>query len=186
MTDIPEMDTAQLLDLLGTTASRLESDDLPGLAKMHGWALALAQADGPVQAQATTLGAQLEALILGAVDDAETALAEVRAAVAELTGECDDSDPTPTDESSAEPNAIAQPPQSADTESAGPPPHSPAGRICAALRKVGPTDLPELAELHSQCQALAEKTRRGRTIRTARSVQSGRGCTREHHPRYGG
>jgi two-component system chemotaxis sensor kinase CheA len=158
MTDIPEMDTAQLLDLLGTTASRLESDDLPGLAKMHGWALALAQADGPVQAQATTLSAQLEALILGAVDDAETALAEVRAAVAELTGECDDSDPTPTDESSAEPNAIAQPPQSADTESAGPPPHSPAGRICAALRKVGPTDLPELAELHSQCQALAEKT----------------------------
>jgi RNA polymerase sigma factor for flagellar operon FliA len=101
MTDIPEMDTAQLLDLLGTTASRLESDDLPGLAKMHGWALALAQADGPVQAQATTLSAQLEALILGAVDDAETALAEVRAAVAELTGECDDSDPTPTDESSA-------------------------------------------------------------------------------------
>jgi hypothetical protein len=185
MTDIPEMDTAQLLDLLGTTASRLESDDLPGLAKMHGWALALAQADGPVQAQATTLSAQLEALILGAVDDAETALAEVRAAVAELTGECDDSDPTPTDESSAEPNAIAQPPQSADTESAGPHRTAPPGASAPRCVRSGrPIFLNWL-----NCTRNARpspKNRRGRTIRTARSVQSGRGCTREHHPRYGG
>jgi len=82
-----------LIERLSQTVRRIDQDDLSGLAKMHGWCQALAErcaetgdTSGALSARARALLGQLEALILGEVEDAGQAFAAVAAAVSELAG----------------------------------------------------------------------------------------------------
>ena len=89
----PQEHTAEsLVSQLAETVQRVDQDDLSGLAKMHGWCQALAEAcssgavpEGEnVGKQAKSLLGTLESLILGEAEDAARALATVVDTVAEL------------------------------------------------------------------------------------------------------
>ena len=85
--------TGLLVSQLSETINQIDENDLCGLAKMHGWCEALADAcfaddvpeSEPVGDRARSLLGELESLILGEVEDAGQVFAAVIESVAELS-----------------------------------------------------------------------------------------------------
>ena len=105
MSDEPRVDVQTLIRQLAGSVGGIEPDDLPVLAKMHGWCQQLceqlAESDDPqsgaIREMTRTLAGQLEALILGEADDPAAALDQIRQAVEALAGEAgiDAGEPSP-------------------------------------------------------------------------------------------
>jgi two-component system chemotaxis sensor kinase CheA len=94
-TQIQSPEEAQsLVSRLFETVTRIDSDDLSGLAQMHGWCETLVEIHSQNQAavspevfaRAGKLTHDLEALILGEVQSAAEAFAQITAAVKEIAG----------------------------------------------------------------------------------------------------
>lgn len=87
-------DVQETIEQLSQAVGEVETDDLAGLAKMHGWCEILVEETGPDAAQpcptvfetASALTHNLEALILGECGDPAQALAAVAESVAGLSG----------------------------------------------------------------------------------------------------
>ncbi len=94
MSDEPRVDAETLIRQLAESVQAVEPDDLPVLAKMHGWCQQLseqlADADDPqaqaIRSQACELGKQLEALILGETEDPAATLSQIQQLTQTLAG----------------------------------------------------------------------------------------------------
>ena len=80
-------DVHALIEQLVGAARVVEIDDLPTLAKMHGWCTELAATDDSCADTAATLSRHLEELIIGSAEDAAAALRCVGELVADIAGE---------------------------------------------------------------------------------------------------
>ncbi len=116
MSEQPRVDAETLIRQLAESVQGIEPDDLPVLAKMHGWCQQLceqlAEADEPqaqaIRSQACALGQQLEALILGETEDPAAALRQIQQAIQALAGdEAAGGEATAGDEADAEPRRWA-------------------------------------------------------------------------------
>ena len=143
----PELnEPTALIEQLSAAATTVDAEDLPALAKMHGWSLALADIDGVDDKCVTELTEILEELILGTTENPRAALARMN----ELLGLLQQSSLDVTPVASDEPDATAVTDVNDRVESPGPGPDDQVQQLLDQLTEACPER--RSARSHTACQ----------------------------------